>query len=179
MISKGRRQKKDYDFTVRLNRAPLTDAEFDAIFEAGLDDANVTTTPDGRASLMVSRQAGSMAEAIVSVVADIEAAGFAATGVEAEDLLTLAAIGRRVGRSRESMRLLAAGKRGPGGFPAAVTSGPSPLYSWTQVRAWMEDHNMDVPAPDVEHDAVVAADLLIRAHVLMPDLSGLASLVSA
>ena len=167
-----------YDFTVRLNRAPVDDDEFDALYEAGLSDANVTTTPDGRGSLMVSRTAPSMAEAIVSVVADIEAAGFMATGIDVEDLLTLAAIGRRVGRTRESMRLLAVGKRGPGGFPAAMTSGPTPLYSWTQVQAWMAEHDLNAPAADAEHDAVVVADLIIRARTLMPHLGTLRSLVT-
>jgi len=128
---------------------------------------------------MVSRESNSMAEAIVSAVVDIHRAGFEVIGVSAQDLVTLAEAGRRVGRTRESMRLLALGKRGPGGFPMAVSHGTTPLYSWSQVQTWLNSHGYDTPQRDPDHDALVAADLLIRARKLLPEASPLRLLVSA
>jgi len=40
--------------------------------------------------------------------------------VEPDDLVSAAEIARRVGRSRESIRQLGGGLRGPGGFPAPL-----------------------------------------------------------
>ena len=43
----------------------------------------------------------------------------------------------------------------------------------------MAQHDMGVPVRDVEHDVIVVADLLIGAHVLMPDLGELGPLIAA
>lgn len=92
------------EFTVVLDRAPTGD-EFDALFEAGLDD----TTPeidDGRGYLHVAREASSLAGALSSVVADARRAGFDVVGVQTEDLVPLKTVAARLGRSYESLRLL-------------------------------------------------------------------------
>jgi len=166
-----------YDFKVRLDRAPTTDADFDVLFESGLSDSSPITTPDGRGYLLVTRESDSMANAIISTVADIRKAGFEAIGIETEDLMTLAGLGRKLGRTRESMRLLASGKRGPGGFPQPLSSGSSPLYSWAQVRTWMADHKLSASERDEDSDTIIVADLLMRAHSLMPNPGPLTSLI--
>jgi hypothetical protein len=167
-----------YEFTVHLDRQP-TDDELDAIYEAGLDDA-APEIGGGRGLLHVMRRSDSLTEAILTAVADIAKAGFQATGIDAEDLITQEAIGRRVGRTRESVRLLAVGKRGPGGFPAPAVGGKSPLYSWAAVRKWFAAHYGEDCVDAADHDAetLAAADLLLRAR-LLSGAAGLVSLVGA
>ena len=164
-----------YDFTVRLDRTP-TDDEQNALYDAGLDDANVEIAPDGRAWVVVTRQAATLDEAILSVVADIRSAGLVPVGIRNEDIVNQADIARRTGRSRESIRLLTTGKRGPGGFPAPVGDG---LYSWAQVRRWFADYEGASPAYDAEDDTLALADLLLRASLLRPNASRLVELVNA
>ncbi|MDR0991259.1 MAG: hypothetical protein LBL92_07875 [Propionibacteriaceae bacterium] len=167
-----------YNFTVYLNQAPDDDG-LDQMFEAGLDDCQPVISRNGRATLMVSREADNLTAAILSVVADLERAGFQATGLETEDLVDLCVIGQRTGRTRESARLLAHGQRGPGGFPAPVTGGKQPLWSWAAVREWFRTHYGDQAAGIADRDAdiLAAADLLLRAHLLAPDMGELSHLI--
>lgn len=159
-----------YEFTVHLDRAP-DDAGADQLFEVGLDDATVCDSPDGRAWLRVARRAETLTDALLSVVADIEQAGFQPTGIDAEDLVSLSVIGQRTGRTRESARLLATGQRGPGAFPRPAVSGKHPLYSWATVRDWFYTRYGDetIGAADQDSDTLAAADLLLRARLLAPD----------
>jgi hypothetical protein len=69
----------------------LAPERLDALFEAGCDDATL-----------------SVPEALV-------------IRVEPDELVTAAEIAQALGRSRESVRLLIFGKRGPGGFPAPAS----------------------------------------------------------
>jgi len=84
----------------------------------------------GRTLLGFDREATSLAEALVSALRDVEAAGLVVGSVRSEDLVTLKEIASRTGRTYESVRLLAAGKRGPGGFPGPMSSAGWTLYSW-------------------------------------------------
>ena len=70
---------------------------------------------------------------------------------------------------------------GPGGFPAPVTTGKTPLYSWVAVREWFRAHYGDAVASEGDRDAdtLAAADLLLRARLIAPDLRDLAPLVAA
>ena len=168
-----------YNFTVRLDRSP-DDDDFDRLYEAGLDDCLPVASPDGRGEIMVSRRADTLPAAILTVVDDITKAGFCAVSIETEDLVNLSVVGQRTGRTRESVRLLALGARGPGGFPAPVTTGTTPLYSWAMVRDWFRSHYGDHAVAPADHDAdtLVAADLLLRARLLTPDMSELQSLIT-
>lgn len=80
---------KTYGFTLVLDRAP-TDDEEDALFEAGGDDAipeRNDRTNTGR--IHFDRQAPSLAEALVSALRTVEAAGLHVAGVRSDDLVTL------------------------------------------------------------------------------------------
>lgn len=163
-----------HEFVAHLDRQP-TDHELDALFEAGLDDV----TPEvghGRAMLHVNREARTLAEAILSVVHQVAAAGLSVAGIGDDDAVSLKTIAGRVGRSYESVRLLATGKRGPGGFPAALASDGFSLYSWTSVSDWFDTH-YQLGATASEHArTIAAADHLLRARALLPDLTPLATL---
>ncbi|MDR0959433.1 MAG: hypothetical protein LBM23_03610 [Propionibacteriaceae bacterium] len=168
-----------YSFTVHLDQAP--DGEgLDRLFESGLDDSQLVISSD-TAIIMVSREAGTFTEAILNVVAEIEQAGFRATGIDSQDLVTLEVIGHRTGRTRESVRLLSKGKRGPGGFPSPSTTGKTPLWSWAAVREWFRTHYGDEVAgvADRDADTLAAADLLIRARLIAPAVRDLSPLVDA
>jgi hypothetical protein len=51
----------------------------------------------------------------------------------------MAEIARRANRSRENIRQLVAGLRGPGGFPPPVANlkQKSPIWRWADVEAWL------------------------------------------
>jgi predicted DNA-binding transcriptional regulator AlpA len=132
-----------YDFTLILSGVPeLTDEVCDALFEAGCDDA-VLGQREGVTFLDFGRDANSARAAILSAIDAVEGAGIGArvVRVEPDDLVTMAEIARRAGRSRESVRQLAKGWRGPGDFPAPVANlgKRSPIWRWTEVARWLAE----------------------------------------
>lgn len=170
---------QEHGFDLAIARS-ITDDEVDALFAAGCDDC----TPEVSASRTVlhfDRVAAALSDAIASAVVDVEAAGLVVDGVGAPDLVDVPEIAARVGRTRESVRLLAAGKRGPGGFPTAEGG----FYSWANVRAWFAAYDPDaVGAPgaaDLEYDRVIAAAAhVVRARALMHrHAQGLSALLPA
>lgn len=165
-----------YEFTVFLDR-PLADSDYDKLFEAGLDDT-APGTHDGRGFLDVAREAPSLTEAIVSVASDAENAGFAVVGVEENDLVPLKTIAARIGRTYESVRLLALGKRGPGNFPPPLSGDGWALYSWANVAAWFAASYGTTAAASENDRIIAAAGHILRARALVSSepLSALVSL---
>jgi hypothetical protein len=97
--------------------------------------------------------------AVLSAVRDLERVFPEATilRVEPDDLVTIAAIAERVGRSHESVRLLARGERGPGGFPppAGKLDAKTQVWRWADVARWFEENAG--PVSGGEHAAFLAA----------------------
>ncbi len=158
-----------YEFTFVVDHR-LTEDEIEVLFDR-LDDV----TPErehARTLLGFDRAGESLAASLVSALRDVEAAGLVVGSVRSEDLVTLREIAARSGRTYESVRLLAGGKRGPGGFPGPMASNGWTLYSWTQVREWLARHYpssvQDREQLALEHDRIIAAaDHLVRARALM------------
>jgi hypothetical protein len=125
-----------------VERALQTDAALDdlaeRLFEAGCDDGTLARSGN-EISIDFDRESASFEEAVASALADIrnmEDVNVRVVSPEFE-FVTLAEIGRRCGVTRESVRLWASGKRGPGGFPFAVAAaGHSKLWRWSDVVAW-------------------------------------------
>ncbi len=115
-------------------------------------------------SVRQRREAPALADAIVSAVHDIEAAGFAVLRVLDEDLATLADIADRIGQSRESVRRYAVGERGPGGFPPPANPGRegAVFYRWSEAAPWVRRH-LGIDVPDVD-PALVVANLVLQAR---------------
>ncbi|MCI0457276.1 MAG: hypothetical protein L0Z62_09885 [Gemmataceae bacterium] len=164
-------QSQTYDFTLVLSGVPeLTDELTDALFEAGCDDATVGQR-EGVVFLDFSREARSAREAILSAVAAVEGAGVGArvAHVEPDDLVTMAEIARRAGRSRENVHQLVTGERGPGGFPPPVANltKRSPVWRWTEVARWLAEKEGAAGAAEDGGAAVAAvnAALELRRHV--------------
>jgi len=133
-----------YSFSLLLQGASeLTTEIADALYEAGCDDALVGSR-DGLLFAEFDREAPSAATAIISAIRQIESAGVGLTvvRVEPDELVSAAEIAERVGLSRETIRLYAIGRRGPGTFPPPVARlrSRSPLYRWTDVAPWLAHH---------------------------------------
>lgn len=68
--------------------------------------------------------------------------------VENDELVALAAIGRRLDRSHEAVRLYARNKRGPGNFPAPVgkIDAKTEVWNWLDVATWWTAQGKAVPS---------------------------------
>jgi hypothetical protein len=169
-----------YEFTLVLDREP-TDAELETLAAAGLDPVGAEGPHPALAHLAID--AASLPAAIITAVRQIERLGIAVTGVDSADLVSLKDIAARARRSYESVRKLAHGQRGPGGFPAPLSTGQWALYSWAEVSAWLSRHYPGTSAAVTSYDReIAAADHLIRARQILPapaDRADLAQLLTA
>jgi hypothetical protein len=123
----------EYDFTVIFTG----DADHDALYEAGCDDATFSEI-DGVQFADFTREAPALITAIASAIQNIQSVpGLRVTRVEPDELVTQSEIAIRLGRSRESVRLLAAGERGRD-FPPPVSHARARnrLWRWSDVAAW-------------------------------------------
>ena len=116
------------------------DEIIDVLFESGCDDGTVGRA-DGIQFVVFDRQAGNLAKAILTAVGDIESVpGLRVVRIADAGLVSMADIASRSGRTRESVRLLVSGARGPGGFPSPVTDPRSRyrLWRWSEVEHWFK-----------------------------------------
>ena len=96
-----------FDFTLRLDRE-ITEEEADDFYGV-IHDGSIMTGP-GRTEIEFAREAPGWAEAIGSAIRDIECIpGLRVAGVGQADLVSLLDIAQRTRRSREAVRLWAAG----------------------------------------------------------------------
>lgn len=128
-----------HHFTLIVDGADLQDeAVANRLFESGCDDALIGST-DGVQFIDFDREADSLDEAVLSAVADIERVeGVHVVRAVDAGLATMTDIATRTGRTREGVRLLVSGARGPGGFPPPVTDprGRHRLWRWSDVQRW-------------------------------------------
>lgn len=111
-----------------------------ALFEAGCDDATFGVL-DGMGYGDFLREGPTLAEAVLSALRQVESTGtLRVLRVEPDDIVTMSDIADRLGRTRESVRLLIAGRRGPGGFPPPISHGieRGRLWRWSDVLGWLE-----------------------------------------
>ena len=132
----------NWSFTLIVEGEDLqSDETFNALFEAGCDDALVGRT-NGTQYMDFDRDAETLTDAVLSAVADVESVpGLQVVRLEDSDLVSMAEIAERTGRTRESIRLLVNGERGPGNFPLPVNDPkrPNRLWRWSEVGHWMRD----------------------------------------
>ena len=164
-----------HHFTLALRVDALTDELEAKLFEAGCDDAALYQTGTA-VFLEFDREAPSREEAIRSALLDVqEGAKVAVLRVLSNDLVNAAQIAERLGRSRESVRLLVQGERGPGGFPPpAHHVGERPLWSWGDVVEWLAANRLeDVQADEANGliEAVNCALTLVRAEQRLSETS--------
>lgn len=167
-----------YEFTLVLRGPEFTAEIIDALAEAGLDDATFGAI-DGVPYADIDREAGSLVAGIVDAVHQIEGAGlgYRVVGIEPDDLVTAAEIAERTGRTRESVRLLVSGERGPGNFPPPTSRlrTRNRLWRWSEVAAWFamleDDENAYEHArrTAVAHGSLNAAIELRNAREVLDD----------
>ena len=171
-----------YTFTLVLDGPRLEDSDLDRLFEAGCDDA-VFGARSGLQVAEFDRAAPTFATALVAAISDVEAALPRATvvRVEPDDLVTAATIADRTGRTRESIRLLASGERGPGGFPAPLSwlDGSSKVWQWSQVSQWFASQLSETPGLGGAPQFVAALNGVLETRRQLGALPGLASSDSA
>src|SRR5438309_280975 len=119
LVRTQRRTMADHHFTLVLAPDPgLEDGSaVELLGSAGATDSTVGRGPDGVWTAAFDRQASSFKEALRSAIAVVRSAGLVVRRVEPDDLVTQAEIAERLGRTSESVRLLASGQRGDATFP--------------------------------------------------------------
>ena len=157
-----------YHFTLVVDGPDIqSGATIDDLYEAGCDDALIGLT-DGIQYIDFDREAAGFAEAVLSAVADIERVdGIRVLRIADAGLVSMADIASRTGRTRESVRLLVTGARGPGGFPPPVTDprGRYRLWRWSDVERWLATSLGEGAASSDEHVlAAINASLELRHH---------------
>jgi hypothetical protein len=164
-------------------------ATIDQLYEAGCDDA-LFGQRDQIQYAGFDRKAPSLADAVLSAIRQIESVPqMRVLRVEPDELVSATAIATRTQRSRESVRLLIEGKRGPGGFPAPLSwvDAKKRLWQWSDVARWFADELGDDTwaTADAETIAAINAALETRHRLggldtkLRDELAQLAGLAPA
>jgi hypothetical protein len=148
----------------------LADEALDALFAAGCDDA-LFGERDGAQYAAFDREAPNFSEALASALTAVQSAvtGIRVVRIEPDELVTMAAIAERSALSREYIRLLAGGDRGPGGFPppVAYVDDKTRLWHWPDVAHWLIEHRrakVDVDAQAADLVAAMNAAYDLREH---------------
>lgn len=128
----------EYEFVLVIDGPVDEEAVIEALYEVGCSDATFGSV-DGVGLGEFIREAPSFSAAVMSAIRDVESvSALHVARVEPDDLVTLSEIAERLGRTRESVRLLVAGERGKGDFPPPVSHSRarSRLWRWSDVAEW-------------------------------------------
>jgi hypothetical protein len=165
-----------YSFRITF-RGDLGDPEqvVDVLYGSGCDDATVSVERDGSVGYAdFDRDADDALTAVVTAVEQVEAAGLDVLSI-GDDLVSVADIAERTGRSQQTVSAWINKVRGPGGFPAGrVDRHWGAVYSWAEVADWLSRHNLaDIDPAAAEIAAACAAvsallDARARLRVLPP-----------
>ena len=159
----------EYSFILAIDGN--VEKKIDELFDAGCDDA-LFGSIDGAHYADFDREAPTLGEAISSAIADVESVpALRVRRVEPDDLVTMAEIAERLGRTRESVRLLITGDRGPGGFPPPVSHlrSRNRLWRWSDVASWVGEADTEERAKARLIAAVNAALELRTATTDLPE----------
>jgi hypothetical protein len=155
-------------FTLVVNRLP-SPAQIRMLVRAA-HTAGIVWDPAGApVQIYFEVFAATLLEAVVVGVRSVEAAGLRALRIDAHDWVTLGDIAARIGRSRETVRLWATNRLGPGGFPPPVNPGrDTSFYSWAEVLPWLR-RRLGCDLPD-EEPVLAAVNLALQLRALAPRL---------
>jgi len=140
---------------------------------ANLPDATLSQR-DGVVYVSFDRQRANFATALVGAIRKLERLGLRVARVVADELVTPSEIASRIGRSRESIRLLIDGDRGPGRFPPpADVIGRQRFWRWRDVGRWFAEYEQREHVHSSFDAFAAAVNGLLRAgrevHQLPPD----------
>lgn len=164
--------EREYDFALVVLGVPdLTDKVENALFEAGCDDATLSIQ-FGVLYMEFSRTARSLEEAILSAIRDVESAGIGAkvSRVDQCNLVSASEIGRRIGRTRQTVHQYMTGARGPGGFPPpeCYLADRAPLWPWCAVSHWLVQHGIIRPEEGWDAEVVYTINLVLERRQAPP-----------
>ncbi len=129
----------EYEFTLVIEGDLEDERAARALFEVGCDDATFGVV-DGVGYGDFAREGSSFAEAVLGAISQVEMVdALRVLRVEPDNIVTMSDIAERLDRTRESVRLLVAGRRGPGGFPSPISHAMERgrLWRWSDVAAWL------------------------------------------
>jgi len=143
LMSQAPKNGPSHEFVLVLDGITEPDDRIeDALFEAGCDDG-ILAFRNRVAYLEFDREGVTLQSALLSAIRDVERADHdvCVSHVEPDDLVNAAEIARRLGCTREYVRLLVDGKRGDGGFPTPLSGVTSKtlLWSWSAVLRWCSE----------------------------------------
>lgn len=147
---------RSFAFTLIVEANEKTTEEVsDSVYAAGCDNALVHSR-GGVIFIDFDCDGSSLTKEVLKAIQAVETAvhGLQVLRIEPEDQVTASEIARRSKRTRESVRKLISGERGPGGFPhpIAAFTRKSPLWSWLEVASWFgsigyaEENNIESDA---------------------------------
>jgi hypothetical protein len=137
-VPRRRVTMSEYEFTLMIEGDLVDEAVARALFEVGCDDATFGVV-DGMGYGDFAREASTFAEAVLEAISQVEMVDdLRVIRVEPDDIVTMSDIAERLDRTRESVRLLVAGRRGPGGFPSPISHAMERgrLWRWSDVALW-------------------------------------------
>ncbi|MHB8437750.1 MAG: helix-turn-helix transcriptional regulator [Acidimicrobiales bacterium] len=155
----------EHEYTLVIEGDLSQEGTARALYEAGCDDATFGVI-DGMGYGDFTREAATLADAVLDSIHEVESVdGLRVVRVEPDDFVTMADIAVRLDRSRESIRLLIAGRRGPGNFPPPISHGieRNRLWRWSDVARWFEQLEPE-DIEDANFVAAVNAGLDLRRH---------------
>lgn len=134
---------KLYDFTLVVNEISEQNEEaVNLLFKNGCNDSFITYGKDG-CYIEFTRKSSSALSAITSAIKNVNKAGFRVNRIEPGDYVTEPEIRRRLNMTREYIRLIINGKRGPGSFPSPISGVKNNLiYRWGEICEWAIASNM-------------------------------------
>lgn len=144
------------------------DGQVEAFYAHGLDDATIEGRGD-QAVVTFYREASAPDAALWSAIGDLRGALPGCDVLRVDDQLVNASdIAEMTGRTPESIRQLAAGTRGPGGFPtpAGVVGNGVKIWRWAEVQPWLATRGIDtdVYAETLPLDVVATANAELVRH---------------
>lgn len=171
----------DFELSFKLARADADANEFvDRLYEEGCDDATVGVGARGRIGLMVTREAASARQAIVSAIEDVMRAIPDAELIEVRpDRVGLSDIAELVGVSRQNMRKLMLNHASA--FPAPFHEGSTVLWHAAPVLEWLnarEGYSIDQRLLDVARAAMQINLVKEQRHIEQPIEKRIRSLVA-
>ena len=175
MPAQGERHvKKDtQSFTLALADLPELSEEMVERVYARCSDATVSQR-GGVVYVSFDRQGQTLPTAVVSAIRSLQRLGLRVDRIVADDLVAPSEIAARMHRSRESIRLLIEGARGPGKFPPpADVLGQQRFWRWREVIRWFAAYEQRELVQSSFDGFAAAVNGLLKAgrevHQLPPD----------
>ncbi len=157
----------NFEFTLIVEGPDLQDDErIDLLYESGCDDALVGRS-HGVQYLDFDREAPTLEDAMLTAIANVESVeGVEVVRIAGAGLVSMADIATRMGRTREGIRLLVEGERGPGSFPAPVNDPRNRYRLWrvSDVTGWFAANYGESPEFEADVVAALGACLELRRH---------------